>query len=651
MLGQLPATDEPAPNYKNLTRIEKGVSSDRGKLRLDYTIATMKCPLVACWSANLVQTDAGVFLQLPQYMKMKELIIPSQWQYGTSDEYPSNELLVRDCYVDIANAIFANVNANAHKNLQQMIVSGTPGTGKSFFAMYFIWRLLHPDGELINDVPEAIVYYDNPASSKGWIYHRGHFFKSNDLRRWLSLDECDEMLDNNDCWLIYDGAIPPEKPRCKTLVVTSPGNLSKAQKGAKAFHESTEFEIYFPTWSFDECELAARRVFKCDDAIIDKIRERYILYGGVPRFVLEWQKSKPKANPLGNAIASADIHKAVNDLGSSAFDHQQVSGKLIHLIPDTDYRSFTYEWASTHIMELCFDRLFTVTKTRIQCLLNSGQGLHMGSLYGILFEPWFHRKISEQGLNVKIRPLGAAIAQPRKRKLLSFDQEKTMKWPVQQVARFLEYKEIQPTAYNIPHVPNFSAVDSFSPSRGELFQITSAENHEIKVAKLGLLKPYFKSFLETGEKARLYFVVPPYRYQSFRAQRYVYPVPVAVTPAVETTANAGTHAAPPVIATVPIVGETPITRITRSKAVGKAAETKTENPSTVATATAVKPPKTLVNEPPDWIEQWVMELDVNPLSAALRASSTVVPVQSDANRPLPTFRTRLLGKDSVEDGV
>jgi hypothetical protein len=288
-----------------------------------------------------------------------------------------------------------------------------------------------------------------------------------------------------DAWIIYDGAIPANKPRCKIVVITSPGNLSKNVSGAKAFTESTPFDIYFPPWSYEECKTAAEHIYKVDHSATDKIRERYVRYGGIARFVLEWQSSKPTVNPLGNSLASADIVKAVNDLGSAEFDHNAVSGKIIHLIPSPDLREYTYEWASTYVMELAFERLFDVCKgPKIQCLLNAGQGLTMGTLYGILFEPWFHRKITQQGLRAKARPLETEGAKTRKRKVFGIgsDEEVIVKWPAQKVHRFFDYPEIIVDKYNIPQVANFPAVDSLAPSRGELFQITVAESHEIKAS-------------------------------------------------------------------------------------------------------------------------------------------------------------------------
>jgi hypothetical protein len=497
------------------------------------------------------------------------------------------------------------------------------------------------------------VYYDDPASKKGWVYRRGHFYKCENLASWMASNDCDDILDDQNAWLVYDGAIPPEKPRCKMAVITSPGNLTKDKKGAKVFYESTPFGIYFPTWSFDECKVAAKSIHNYDADNLQIIKTRYIRYGGIPRFVLEWHQTKPDANPLGSAVVSVDVHKAVNDLGSSEFDHQAVSGKIIHLIPSVDFRTFTYEWASTEIMEICFERLFNVSKSKIQYLLNSGQGLHMGTLYGILFEPWFHRKIAEQDLNVKVRPLKAETPQARKRKLLQVglghSDESTMKWPPQKLNRFFDYREIDRIAYNVPHIPNFPAVDSFCPSRGELFQITAAEEHEIKAAKLESLKPYFKSFLASGAKAKLYFVVPPHRYKTFKVQRYIYPPAAPTEPA--PVAPAEPQSATPEIVEITATPGRPTASMKVAKRCGRRKAPASTTPATATrphaepeapmvptspqapgpeitvriletavTAVPVATKSAPKGKPisPDWIEQWVMELDVNPLSAAMK---------------------------------
>ena len=91
------------------------------------------------------------------------------------------------------------------------------------------------------------------------MYRCGYFYKTVDLKKWMAFIDCDDILDDEDCWLIYDGALPPEKPRCKILVFMSPGNLVNEITGLKAFTGATGFEVYFPTWTSMSTKLQVRK--------------------------------------------------------------------------------------------------------------------------------------------------------------------------------------------------------------------------------------------------------------------------------------------------------------------------------------------------------------------------------------------------------
>ena len=209
---------------------------------------------------------------------------------------------------------------------------------------------------------------------------------------------------------------------------------------------------------------------------------------------------------------------------------------------------------------------------------------------------------------------------------------------------------------------------------------------------MALLKPYFKDFLAGGAKAKLYFVIPPYCYKTFKVQRYVYllstasaehghqcatpdiPVkstmielapdimatasPLALTAAMKSIKRLGRRkaAASKLALTVPVPPtkpETPLQpqaltasaipqgpgliTITTASPIAMApmptaeleAPTELHAPvasatpqhrgpaMTVTTATPIAT-KLVPKAVPDWIEQWVMELDVNPLSAAMK---------------------------------
>jgi DNA helicase HerA-like ATPase len=62
-----------------------------------------------------------------------------------------------------------------------MIVAGSSGVGKSYFVCYFIYRLLHPDGDLLQSIPDTIIWKPQPNNANGHIYHHGHFYTCGDL--------------------------------------------------------------------------------------------------------------------------------------------------------------------------------------------------------------------------------------------------------------------------------------------------------------------------------------------------------------------------------------------------------------------------------------------------------------------------------------
>lgn len=63
----------------------------------------MKCPLIDCRSADICTVSGANFLELPKWTKNNEGFHSSKWRSLFTDKYPSSKLLIRDCYVDVAN--------------------------------------------------------------------------------------------------------------------------------------------------------------------------------------------------------------------------------------------------------------------------------------------------------------------------------------------------------------------------------------------------------------------------------------------------------------------------------------------------------------------------------------------------------------------
>jgi len=63
--------------------------------------------------------------------------------------------MVRKSY-EKAFSIFLQENTKLHRRGSHLAVGGTSGLAKTFFYGYIIWRLLHPDGNEVKEIPETI---------------------------------------------------------------------------------------------------------------------------------------------------------------------------------------------------------------------------------------------------------------------------------------------------------------------------------------------------------------------------------------------------------------------------------------------------------------------------------------------------------------
>jgi hypothetical protein len=86
--------------------------------------------------------------------------------------------------------------------------------------------------------------------------------------------------------------------------------------------------------------------------------------------------------------------------------------------------------------------------------------------------------------------------------------------------KFFYRKHIRPQCYNIPTGPNYEGLDSLCPLRGRIFHLTAAQSHHVKT-----LVSYDRclrlSSNDPTEKVKFIFVVPPYRLETFAQQSYI----------------------------------------------------------------------------------------------------------------------------------
>ena len=169
--------------------------------------------------------------------------------------------------------------------------------------------------------------------------------------------------------------------------------------------------------------------------------------------------------------------------------------------------------------------------------------------------------------------------------------------PQMEVHHFYRHSEIDITMFNVPEKHNYMTIDSLAPHRGELFQITSSETHPIETSALIDLKSKFASWLRTNKTVKFIFVVPPSRFAHFTKQSYV-GLSEKVTNEVIIDDGEGNEQEEK-----DVEGNDKAVKLTPSEDNQKESEEKLRKKKT--------------REFDDsWIEQYVLEMDITPLTKA-----------------------------------
>jgi len=615
-------------------------------------------PLLNTWSAYLRKFGGHDYLVLPRTLNGDE----SYWRHDENMKYPSDKLLARKSYAKAFSVIYKEYR-DARGRGRLIALGGTSGIGKSLFNHYVIWRLLHPDGVEVTASPRTILFCTDPIKDPAaYLFHDGRFYSVNSVGTFLATNAAANMFDGKDAWMIADGAPPPKVYHCPVLVSSSPGNFQIGdQKGAKKFFKCADLKVYLPPWIREEIWTVARVVYNIVDDDDKTLRTRFHVFGGIPRAVLKDYHQNFNLDLLFNVT---DVATALAEVGSEELNHSKVSGKILHLIPDNTLTHPRYEWASASIMETAFQKLFQVTRKKIESFLQAGYGLHLGTFYGLMFEPFFHATITQQGYTGKFRRLTPPSSSESVTVFGSepFSSVQSMQTPLatplplpttsnsdatrgprhwygakRHWAETYDFKiprlsmnyfhvlnDIDVNSYNIPDRKNFAAVDSIAPSRGEMYQVTSAERHGIKGLHLRPLKKFFANHLASGQKVRLIFVVPPNRFEKFGEQKYLFPPARIDSDDGDNEANkqrskkrkldkVGADYDITEWDDLPYVedGEVEVAQVQTGRGVDKGKTKKQRQDELQAE---------LLKEVTEWVDQYVLEISVDPLAASAEKS-------------------------------
>ena len=275
-----------------------------------------------------------------------------------------HSMFVRDCYKQLDCAVAAS---------RFSLVRGTPGVGKSMFALYHAWSSLQRGGV------DAIVYdYVVEATRKlRVIVERG-------VARDVEPGLLERLLEDATTLYIADGTAP-SRSTCRTLVVTSPKREIWKDWGK----ELDVAEFILPPFDSSEIHLCRELCFPLLDDL--GVSRSFDIWGGSARLVLRQHVKTSTPAFLRELAASLTfdvLESTIHDLASAGSASAEMSQRVVHMVPDDDsLRSFHLRFASRRMSDIFYSLLQSAGEERIRRFMASSEAsLSMGALRGQVFE-------------------------------------------------------------------------------------------------------------------------------------------------------------------------------------------------------------------------------------------------------------------------
>jgi len=412
-----------------------------------------------------------------------------------------SRIFIRECYKEMYDLIMKmNTVEDVKQRRRKFLITGTPGIGKSLFALYFIKRYLDENNYSAPFGFQREKGIANIITSNGNLYVDvpNKFYKFEKNLPFF----CDgvEKFEPNG----------PDVP--SLMIVTS----SPDDARFKEYADKKNFvvKLTMPVWSREELdemydafgvERVHERVINIEYQNVVKEQSLYDIYGGVPRSI-QSQDGKKMFKALlnkGSTVAS-NFFKAGNMPGTGP--DIENSYTLVHLVPPKN-EDDTYDYFDNlavvasryvfNVLQITSD--IEVNRAMKKFLLLSDPGGRYASPLGYCFEAIFYREYPAEMNLYALNERGSSRA-----KIVS-NITKTIKTPTDK-HHFPTSKSVMNWASNVFYFPSsriFESADAFfiqgTKEQSELyiFQLTVAKKHSVK--SKGLLK-IVKYFEDSGYK-------------------------------------------------------------------------------------------------------------------------------------------------------
>jgi len=440
-------------------------------------------------------------------------------------------LFVRECYKSMFDKMLEVVE---NENKQDVVtVMDTPGTGKTVFGLFVMYKLL--------DEGKTVMYYHGgedvyflfgPKGSPVLVAARKHGFEIPEptetgyVGRITARDSDDNhrvglrlvrfLEDQPELYYVHDprkgGINLREAIKCKTIIVSTP------HRGKDNTMKNQQKLFYMPVWS--RAELALGNVHFKRGLTDKELHERWNKFGGSARWALANRADTTGQERLDTALAKLRHDDMKYLLNPFFLDEDQTSSLVVHIHPTDDFNKYNTRIATPQMFDNIRIKLKLVTNKDVQLWAESIQKSTNISMGVIMEQCWHNQFLFEDGADgCTIRELlddsvSAASNVPKEK--LKFTGSTTFGDNKMSDLHTLEVNE-----YCLPETPNFETVDSFAALREPFcdlknknlclvgFQMTVGKKKHLKLAGGRKLRLKFKTLFKMKNalpKSNMYIV-------------------------------------------------------------------------------------------------------------------------------------------------
>ena len=407
---------------------------------------------------------------------------------------PEFKMYVRKAYKELHELI------HGHYRDDDILVTGNPGVGKSWFCLYELFVLLEKFSaskemfEYSSIVFESLTFevfcvFTATGCTSGKAYTNSAIAKVVDGKRAIHLFDCGTK----------EGE--PKRSRQRMIVFSSPDPARNYQVFCKERDPKT---LYMPPWTMEELELAKPEG-------VD-VAEKFRIWGGIPRYVFKKNLCEVRLQAAISILDSEKLYEFALD--QKMHNAGEVSHQLFHIkVKEGDYTKFNICFASEYVLENIVKQIEFNARSSILRLIDSGE-CDDSAYLGELFEAFTHYKFREGGTFPMRRLARDREDQVEEQLVLEkpecvvFDNTSKLK------------KIREEPVYLKPRKKNFESLDSVLLHNGKkiVIQITMNKSHGVKKNGLDAVREALGT--SSDDLLTVCFVVPHNIYGSFKKQTY-----------------------------------------------------------------------------------------------------------------------------------